>query len=550
MRNEFLIGSLIVVALIGAVSIVWPTAAWAYAFVGPLVALGLHDVLQRKHTVLRNFPIIGHGRYLMEAIRPEIQQYFVERDTDSNPISREKRAIVYQRAKGVLDTHPFGTQRDVYEPGYEWVCHSLEASMPDGIDRRIKVGGPQCTQPYDSSALNISAMSYGALSKTAVQALNKGAERGGFSHNTGEGGVSPFHLEYGGDLVWQIGTGYFGCRTLDGDFDPGLYSEMASREEVKMVELKLSQGAKPGHGGILPAEKVTEEIAEIRHVPAGEDVISPPTHQEFSTPVGLLEFIQQLRELAGGKPVGFKLCVGRPLEIMSICKAIRQTEIYPDFITVDGKEGGTGAGPLEFVNSVGLPLRDGLTLVDNALRGAGIRDSIRIFASSKIITGFDMFRAMALGADACNSARAMMLALGCIQARRCNSNHCPTGVATQKKELYDGIDVPDKGERVWRYHKETLEGFMELLGAAGLEDPESIRPEHVMQRIDETTISSLAEIYPGVYQGALLEGEAPESYQKAWDRSSVERFRPQSNKPKKRSPKPTSSETTTVAEPT
>lgn len=525
MRREFYLISATILLLNGLIYLFWPPILWSLVVFGPLILLGLYNVIQDRHAILKNFPILGYGRYFMESIRPEIQQYFVERDTDEVPLSREKRAIVYQRAKGVLDTHPFGTQRDVYEPGREWICHSLEATMPDHVEEpTVSVGGPQCRQPYDASIFNISAMSFGSLSPTAVSAMNKGASLGGFLHNTGEGGISPYHLEYGGDLCWQIGTAYFGCRTLDGEFDPDSFEENATRDEVKMIELKLSQGAKPGHGGILPAKKVSEEIAEIRGVPMGKDVISPPTHKEFTTPIEMLEFIERLRDLCGGKPVGFKLCMGHTHEFMSICKAILETGLYPDFVAVDGKEGGTGAGPLEFVNSVGIPLREGLRTVDNALRGAGIRDKVTVFASSKIITGFDIFRALALGADACNAARAMMLAVGCIQARRCNKNNCPTGVATQRPELYSGIDVEDKGDRVYRYHKDTVDSFMELVAASGLESVDQIDTQYVMQRVDEATVQSFEQLYPSIRSGALLEGDAPEHYLRPWDKASAHDF--------------------------
>jgi glutamate synthase domain-containing protein 2 len=525
MRNEFYAIAALTLVAIAAIAIVWPPVLWSLVVIAPLLLLGLYNTFQTEHTILRNFPLIGYGRYIMEGIRPEIQQYFVERDTDENPISREKRSIVYQRAKGVLDTHPFGTQRDVYEPGREWVCHSLEARLPhDEEEPRVTVGSSQCDQPYSASIFNISAMSFGSLSPTAVEAMNMGAAKGDFLHNTGEGGISPYHLEHGADLTWQIGTAYFGCRADGGGFDPEQYEKEATREEVKCIELKFSQGAKPGHGGILPGKKVTEEIAEIRGVPPGEDVLSPPAHSAFSTPTEMLEFLQRLRDLSGGKPVGFKLCLGQPHEFMGICKAVLETGIYPDFITVDGKEGGTGAGPLEFVNAVGIPMREGLTLVDNALRGIGVRDEVTIFTASKILTGFDIFRALALGADACNAARAMMLAIGCIQARRCNKDNCPTGVATQSAELYEGIDVPTKGERVYRYHKETVESFLELIGAAGIARPSEISPEHVMQRVDEATIKNFEDLYPRIPEDALLEGNAPEFYERAWQKSDASDF--------------------------
>jgi glutamate synthase domain-containing protein 2 len=526
MRKKILSGVLFLVGISVVGSYLWPSFSISLFIAFPVLAVAIYDVIQTDHTILRNFPVIGHGRYILESIRPEIQQYFVELDTDETPISREERAVVYQRAKGQLDTHPFGTQRDVYEPGSEWICHSLNATTLSEPGR-VWVGSSQCDQPYRSSLFNISAMSYGALSKTAVLAMNKGASMGDFYHNTGEGGISPYHLEYGADVCWQIGTGYFGARTLDGEFAPEVFAENARREAVKLIEVKLSQGAKPGHGGMLPADKVTPEIADIRKVPMGEDVISPPSHQEFSTPVEMLQFCERLRNLSDGKPIGFKLCIGRPEEAMAIAKAIRETGIYPDFLTIDGSEGGTGAGPLEFVNSVGLPLREALVYVHNTLHGAGLRDEITLMASSKIITGFDIFRTLALGADICCAARAMMLAVGCIQARRCNTNECPTGVTSQRPELYNGIDVEDKGDRVARYHGETIKSFLELLGATGQSSADEIGPNQVMQRVDETEVSSYADLYTWLDEEALLNGGAPERYQQAWSRVSPYSFTPE-----------------------
>ncbi len=525
MRSKFIAISTLAILFSAAVTYLWPPFGWVFIVLVPLVTLGLYDVVQTRHTILRNYPIVGHARYLLESIRPEIQQYFIEMDTEETPISREERAVVYQRAKGLLDTHSFGTRRNVYEPGFEWICHSLNATTVVEPER-VKVGSSQCTRPYRSSLFIISAMSYGSLRYTAVLAMNKGAAMGGFFHNTGEGGLSPYHLEYGADVCWQIGTGYFGCRTLDGAFDPDLFAENARRDEVKLIEVKLSQGAKPGLGGMLPADKVSREIAEIRKVPMGEDIISPPAHSEFSTPVEMLRFCQRLRELSGGKPIGFKLCIGRPEEIMALAKAIRETGIYPDFLTIDGKEGGTGAGPLEFVNSVGLPLREALVYVHNTLRGAGLRDEITLMASSKVITGFDIFRTIALGADICCAARAMMLAVGCIQARRCNTNNCPTGVASQRPSLYNGIDVDDKAGRVARYHRETIKSFLQLLGATGASSADQIEPYHVMQRVDETKVASYAELYPWLEDGALLDGTAPEEYQRAWVSATSKSFAP------------------------
>jgi glutamate synthase domain-containing protein 2 len=460
----------------------------------------------------------------MESIRPEIQQYFVETNTNGRPFSRELRSVIYQRAKGVRDTLPFGTQQDVNEIGYEWIPHSLAPTHEDPDTCRLTVGGAQCTQPYVSSILNISAMSYGSLSKNAVLALNEGARLGDFAHNTGEGGVSPYHLKPGGDLIWQIGTGYFGCRAKGGGFDRGLYEENVGHASVKMIELKLSQGAKPGHGGILPAAKVTREISEIRGVPMGADVISPPAHTTFSTPTGLLEFIQELRERSGGKPVGFKLCVGHKSEFLGICKAMVETGILPDFIAVDGTEGGTGAAPLELSNSVGYPMRDGLLFVDNALRGVDLRDKIRVVAAGKVATGVDIFRTLALGADMCNAARSMMFALGCIQARRCHDNACPVGITTHNPSHVVGLYPPEKAERVHRYHQETILSFSEILAAAGLNMPEDIRPEHVFRRMATNQVMNFGALYPRLETGGLLSGAAPASWAQGWASSSASSF--------------------------
>jgi len=404
--------------------------------------------------------------------------------------------------------------------------HSLSPKPVAKEEPRVQFGGPDCTQPYGASHLNISAMSYGSLSRTAILALNQAAQYGGFAHNTGEGGLSRYHLEPGGDLVWQIGTGYFGCRTPRGNFDPAQFEEKSRHEAVKMIEIKLSQGAKPGHGGILPKEKVTPEIAEIRGVAMDRDVISPPAHSTFSTPIGLLEFVAQLRKLSGGKPVGFKLCIGYRTEFLAICKAMLKTRILPDFITVDGAEGGTGAAPLELTNSVGMPMRDGLNFVHNALVGTGVRADIRIIAAGKIITAFHMYRTMALGADACNSARGMMLALGCIQSRRCNTNTCPVGIATQDPSRYQAIDVEDKSRRVAEYHRATIASFLELLAAAGVNGRDGIRPHHILRRVDAFTIKHFDEIYPTVAEGALLdEATIPETLRGYWKSSKADRWK-------------------------
>ncbi|MFT7487134.1 MAG: glutamate synthase domain-containing protein 2, partial [Candidatus Paceibacteria bacterium] len=491
---------------------------------GPLLVVGFYDAVQTRRAVLRNFPVLGHGRYLLEKIRPEINQYFVESDTDGKPYDRNLRSVVYQRAKNQLDTLPFGTQLDVYAVGYEWINHSFTAFHATGEAPRVMVGEGTCGKPYSASLLNISAMSFGSLSSHAIQALGHGAKAGGFAHNTGEGGLSPYHRMTGADLIWQIGTGYFGCRSADGGFDPDKFKQAASADNVKMIEIKLSQGAKPGHGGILPAEKVTEEISQIRGVPMGQDVNSPPAHSVFNTPVEMLEFVTELRGLSGGKPVGIKLCVGSRSEFMGLCKAMVETRMEPDFITVDGSEGGTGAAPMEFSNSLGTPLSEGLSFVHNCLIGFRLRDRVRIIAAGKITTGFHMVRAMALGADICYSARAMMLALGCIQARRCNANDCPVGVATQRKELMVGLDVKDKTQRTYRYHQATVQSLLEILGAAGLKGPSELTPRHIMRRVSNTEVKTYEEIFDFIEPGSLLYDPVPESYEDAWRTSRSDVF--------------------------
>lgn len=507
MRREFFIVSSAAVTFLVLLTWVWPPAIWGFLVVGPPVLIGMLDAFQMRHTIRRNFPVIGNLRYVMELIRPELQQYFVENNQDGRPIPREVRSVVYQRAKGQLQTVPFGTQRDVNAPGYEWVEHSIVPKQAKAEDLRVKIGEKTCSKPYSASLFNISAMSYGALSPTAIQSLNRAAKKGGFFHNTGEGGLSSHHLQ-GGDIVWQLGTGYFGCRKIhDGSFDPDAFRERARQPSVRMVEIKLSQGAKPGKGGILPAPKVSQEIADIRLVKPHEDVCSPPAHSAFSTPVELLQFVQRLRDLSDGKPVGFKLCVGRHHEFVAILKAIRETGIHPDFITVDGGEGGTGAAPLEFSNSVGTPLDEGLTFVVDALRGFDLKKDIRVIASGKVFTSFDLLARLAMGADMCNSARGMMLALGCIQALRCNSNECPTGVATSNPSLYKGIHVPTKADRVANFQVETIKHFQELISAMGYEYAHSIRRSDVKRRLSDGSVKTYEEIYPTMPVGFLLKAE-------------------------------------------
>ena len=520
----FCLSSLTCVAVVGGLSLLWPAALWAFVVIGPLILLGIYDSCQPWHAVIRNFPVIGRARYWMEAIRPEIQQYFVESDTSGRPFSRELRSVVYQRAKVATDTRPFGTIRNLDDVGSEWIEHSLTPKHAPEEEPRVLIGVGRCKQPYAASRLNVSAMSFGSLSSNAIRALNGGAKLGGFAHNTGEGGISAHHLEPGGDLIWQIGTGYFGCRTAEGTFDADRFTNKAGLASVKMIEIKLSQGAKPGHGGILPAAKVTPEIAEIRGVPMGQDVISPPYHQAFNTPKGLLDFVVQLRELSGGKPVGFKLCVGQPSQFLSICKAMVETGTVPDFITVDGAEGGTGAAPMEFSNSIGMPLTDGLLFVHKALVGCDLRTQIRVICSGKIVTGFHMIQRLAIGADMCNSARAMMFALGCIQALKCNTNHCPVGVATQLPGLVRGLDIASKKHRVYNYHRSTISSFLDILGSAGLTHPDELHPRLIQRRISPTEVKDYRSIYTCCETGALLSSSPPDELAEAWKHASAERF--------------------------
>ncbi len=484
-----------------------------------LLLTGIHDLRQTRHAILRNYPIIGHLRFMLEGFRPEIRQYFFEGDKDGAPFPRDKRAIVYQRAKKDLDKRPFGTQYDVYEEQYEWLHHSLAPLPPaDDAAYRVTIGHPgPCKQPYSASVLNISAMSYGALSANAIRALNRGAKLGGFAHDTGEGAVSPYHREFGGDLIWEIGSGYFGCRAADGGFDPARFAETSADPQIRMVELKLSQGAKPGHGGVLPAAKVTPEISAIRGVPMGQDCVSPARHSAFSSPVELLEFVALMRDLSGGKPAGFKLCIGHTWEFMAICKAMLETGITPDFIVIDGKEGGTGAAPLEFMDHVGMPLRDGLTFVHNALVGIGMRERIRLGASGKIISAFDMARVMALGADWCNAARGFMFAVGCIQAQTCHTGLCPTGVTSQDPLRQRAIVVPDKAERVLNFHRNTVHALSELVAAAGLDHPGALAPHHFLRRGASDRVESYAEQYEILSPGQLLaDPGSSRRYAEAW----------------------------------
>ncbi len=509
----FIAFTVVSLAFITILGYFFPWTWWLLVLILPLIIMGLIDVTQKKHAIMRNYPIVGRLRYFMEDIRPKIYQYFVESDIDGSPVNRVDRSTIYQRAKRELNSQPFGTQFNVYAEGYEWMAHSIQPRAFEKMnkDPRVLIGGSDCTQPYSASILNVSAMSYGSLSSNAVEALNGGAKLGNFAHNTGEGGISEHHLNQGGDIIWQIGTGYFGCRTAEGNFDEKLFSEKCATPQIRMIELKISQGAKPGHGGILPASKNTPEIAAIRHVKPHTTVASPPYHTAFGTPRQMMQFVARMRQLSGGKPVGFKLCIGQKREFHAICKAMLETGHYPDFITVDGGEGGTGAAPPEFSNSVGMPLMDALAFVHDTLTGYNIRNKVKVIASGKILTGFHILRAMALGADACNSARAMMMALGCIQALVCNTNKCPTGVATQDKWLMAGLVVDDKKHRVSNYHQDTIESAIELAAAAGLETPHQITRGHISRRVFMNQVKTFEEIYPSTSTGSLLTGPEMET---------------------------------------
>ncbi|MGC8116510.1 FMN-binding glutamate synthase family protein [Metapseudomonas otitidis] len=491
-----------------------------------LSLLGIVDLLQDRHAVRRNYPILGNIRYLVEGIRPEIRQYLLEGDGEQLPFSRAQRSLVYARAKNEGADKPFGTLIDVYQPGFEFIGHSMRpAPLSDPSSFRVVIGGPQCKHPYSASVFNISAMSFGSLSANAIRALNQGARRGNFYHDTGEGSISPYHREHGGDLVWELGSGYFGCRTATGQFDPERFAAQAASPQVRMIEIKLSQGAKPGHGGILPKHKVTEEIALTRGVPMGEDCISPSRHSAFSTPIEMLQFIERLRELSGGKPVGFKLCIGHPWEFMGIAKAMLETGILPDFIVVDGTEGGTGAAPLEFTDHIGVPLREGLLFVHNVLVGLNLRDKIRLGASGKIVSAFDIASVLAIGADWANSARGFMFAIGCIQSQSCHTNKCPTGVATQDPLRQRALVVPDKAERVFNFHRNTLKALAEMLAAAGLEHPSQLEPRHLVRRVSDREIRLFSQLHVFLKPGDLLRDDLEaDFYARMWAMARADSF--------------------------
>lgn len=522
--------ALMATALFAGLYVAHPADHWLIglplALFAGLAILGIRDLIQTRHAVLRNYPISAHLRFLLEEMRPEMRQYFFEDEKNGMPFSRDRRAVVYQRAKSELDKRPFGTQHDVYAEGYEWMRHSFAPRSVDPKALRIDIGGPSCSQPYSASVFAISAMSFGALSANAIMALNGGAKDGGFHHDTGEGGISPHHRVNGGDLVWELGSGYFGARNLDGSFSPERFAETAADPQVKMIEVKLSQGAKPGHGGVLPAAKVSAEIAATRGVREGEDCVSPSAHSAFSTPIGLLEFIGELRRLSNGKPVGFKLCVGHPWEFLGVVKAMVETGILPDFIVVDGKEGGTGAAPMEFMDHLGMPLRDGLDFVHNALVGAGLRGAIRLGASGKVVTAFDIARTMALGADWCNAARAFMFAVGCIQSQSCHTDRCPVGVATQDPTRSRALVVADKRRRVANFHASTLHALAELTGAAGLDHPGRFAPAHFSRRISAQESVGFDALYPALGHGELLAGTDDRRFRDAWAMARADRFQP------------------------
>jgi len=526
-----------VIAALGLIGSFWHawdanSEWWAVGIFAFLVGIGFSDVRQSSRAILRNYPVIGHMRYLLEFIRPELRQYFIESDSEAAPFSRQQRSLVYQRAKGEPDKRPFGTQKDVTAAGYEWISHSMVPTHVDSQDFRITIGGDgsSCTQPYSASVFNVSAMSFGALSANAILALNMGAKKGGFAHDTGEGSISRYHREPGGDLIWEIGSGYFGCRDEKGNFDADRFVENAKDPQVKMIELKLSQGAKPGHGGVLPGPKVTIEIAKARGVKVGQDCISPASHSAFSTPIEMMQFIEKLRQLSGGKPVGFKFCMGHVWEWFAMVKAMRETGIWPDFIVVDGAEGGTGAAPLEFTDHVGAPLQEGLLMVHNTLVGLNERHRVKLGCAGKVISAFDIARMMALGADWCNSARGFMFSLGCIQAQSCHTGHCPTGVTTQDPARMQALVVPDKAERVYRYQHNTMFALKELVQAAGLHHPKDITADHILRRVSGFDTRRLSNLLHYTKPGELLlaeKGQAPwrqPAFEQYWLKARADSF--------------------------
>ena len=510
-------------ALAGSLWLAVPAAVF-----GALSLLGLYDLVQTRHTLWRNFPIVARGRWIAEELRPFFRAYMVESETEGRPFNHEERAMVYRRAKDVSSVEPFGSHLDIDKPPYEWLSHSVAARRPEDQNPRILVGAPGTAKPYSASVLNISAMSFGSLGAHAIEALNCGAAAGGFYHDTGEGGVSRYHKAGGGDLVWELGSGYFGCRAKAGGFDPAQFAETAASDQIKMIEIKLSQGAKPGHGGVLPGAKVTAEIAEARGIPIGQTCYSPPAHTAFSTPIGLLGYVAQLRDLSGGKPVGFKLCIGNRWEFLAICKAMLETGIRPDFVVIDGAEGGTGAAPAEFLDHVGSPLRQGLVLARNALVGCGLKQDVRLAASGKQVSAFAMASSLALGADWVNSARGFMFSLGCIQSLNCHNNSCPTGIATSDKGRQRGLVVADKAVRVASFHRNTVAALMEVVGAAGCEHPSELTPRHIMHRVTADIVKPGHRAYDLLEPGALLDTPQATHLATEWGMAQAGSFSPAS----------------------
>ena len=524
MLRFFVLGLLVLTGALAVLAAAIGGPGWwlLVAFALLLLGVGIYDLVQRKHSILRNYPVLGHMRFLLEGIRPELQQYFIERNWDGRPFDRDTRSAIYERAKDTKEEQPFGTERDVNRPGYEYLVHSTTPVEPSAEPPRVRIGGPDCAMPYDMALMNVSAMSFGALSGNAIEALNRGAAKGGFAHDSGEGGISVYH-RHGGDLVWELGSGYFGARAKTGDFDPAQFQEAAAHEQVKMISLKLSQGAKPGIGGVLPGAKVTQEIADARGVAVGEKVVSPAIHRAFSTPRELMQFIDRMRQLSGGKPTGFKLCVGSRTDVLAMCKAMLAEDITPDFIIVDGAEGGTGAAPLEYEDHVGTPLTEGLMTVHNALIGVGLRDRVRVGASGKVSSGVDIVKRLIQGADYTNSARSMMMAVGCIQAQTCHTNTCPVGVATQDPKRARALDVPSKSERVFHYQRNCVQQAMQVMASMGVHNPHELRPHMLRRRMNHREVLSYAELFDHLAPGELL-AEAPLSWSADWKRADPDRF--------------------------
>ncbi len=515
-RKQFYLISTVSLVISLALTHISTAAWWLVGLLALLSILGIYDIFQRKKNILRNYPVWGHWRFFLLKIRPMIQQYFINSDESGVPFNKKTRDLVYARSQKSLDYMPFGTQMDVHAVGFEWVNHTMQPITVKDTDPRVIIGSHHCQHPYAASVFNISATSFGAISPEAVQALNLGASKGGFYQNTGEGGVSRYHTIEGGDIVFQVGTGYFGCRGNDDGFDAVEFQKRAQLPSVKMIEIKLSQGAKPAHGAILPGSKVNAEIAEARGVEVGKDVESPASHSAFSTPKELLAFITQLRELSGGKPVGIKLCLGNRIEFMNLTKAMLNHDMRPDFITIDGCEGGTGAAPVEFTDHIGVPLNEGIIFIHNTLVGCGIRDQITLIASGKVVTGFDLMTKLALGADICNSARGMFFALGCVQSRRCHDNTCPTGITTQNSALRYGLDIQDKGQRVYQFHKETIHSFLQVMGAASVDNCTKLHPSIIHRRTSRNEAKSYDEIFEYINRSSLIDGTASETYLKYW----------------------------------